>query len=651
MDEQLGLPFGRKRRRRTAPDEKGTIRQLCRPWFPKRIHREDQINERGSRVTVKARGMQWYSPILVLMMGLGAAHAQTPPPARPNVVWIVLDALRPSNLSCYGHDRETSPSIDGMARQGVLFKNHYAQAFWTFPSVPSYMTGRYFPANCLDSGKWEDQVAVPPADEILLPTLMRKAGYRTLLATSHSWFSPFCRLVEAFEQHELDVDWDAFKEEVSTFLGQQDPRPFFAYIHMMHTHFPHVLTPPYDKWIRPDYVSKRIVNGNQPSASSDPLDENDRELLRGLYDGGILYADQAVNDVIEELKHHGLLENTIIIIGTDHGEALGEDGYSVGHAILCEEVMHIPLIISGPGIERGLTVEEPTENVDIVPTLVHLLNLPSQASFDGRDLSDIMAGAITTSHQARQFVFAKNYNADGSVQLVVRAPQFTYIYQPATDMGTLYHSPFGIAGMKDVADQFPAEIPALKDALTQVLVPKWNAFCALPQQPPTKPFTLRLAVGNIKPQDAFVADPSKLDGSIPETRTKWCLFSGSGILYALRNAELPEVTVSYSLPNGRYHFGMGIWAESLNVLKVAVQEESTLKPVERSEHKEVIDLGDHEVTNGEFHFTLKRDVVDAAFSFGGLVVVPSDSQQNAEVPPAIVLELREKLRALGYAGV
>ncbi|HOZ48342.1 MAG TPA: sulfatase-like hydrolase/transferase [Candidatus Hydrogenedentes bacterium] len=89
--------------------------------------------------------------------------------AKPNVVWVLFDALRAKSLSCYGYSRDTSRNIDALAPRGVLFEQHFAQAYWTRVSVPSYMSGRYFPISCDRFPTAVDVYRSPASDEYLLP--------------------------------------------------------------------------------------------------------------------------------------------------------------------------------------------------------------------------------------------------------------------------------------------------------------------------------------------------------------------------------------------------------------------------------------------------------------------------------------------------
>lgn len=177
---------------------------------------------------------------------------QEPAPSgnKPSIIWIVLDALRAQSLSCYGYERQTSPFIDSLAARGVLFENHYTQGTWTFPSVPSYMTGRYFPVNCLHpDGKLSPRI--PPNNERLLPSRLSEAGCHTGLFTAHPMISRASRLCRAFHRTQALFEGRAAEktwlsdcvDEIADGICALPP-PFFAYAHLMDTHAPHTPFPP-----------------------------------------------------------------------------------------------------------------------------------------------------------------------------------------------------------------------------------------------------------------------------------------------------------------------------------------------------------------------------------------------------------------------
>jgi arylsulfatase A-like enzyme len=586
-------------------------------------------------------------PITLHHPGAAAPIAET---KRPNVVWILLDCLRAQNLAAYGYPRETAPTISSLARQGVVFEQHYAQDFWTFPSVPSYMTGRYFAANCLDSGKWQDQMRQPAPGEVLAPAIFRDHGYATYLVCNHSWFTPFSRLWQAFDQAAFYFDYAA---RITEMLDQNGTKPFFLYVHMLETHFPHRFGPPYDQWIDKNHVSTTIIDGNQPAPPEQPFSEADRELLRGLYDGGILLGDSKVREILDLLAERGLLDNTLVLVSSDHGEALGEDGRSVGHNIICEEVMHVPLILCGPGVPKGKRIRSMTENVDIVPTLGGLLGLKTDAKFDGRDLSAAWRPQAEPAFVHRDFVLGRAMNSVDSPMLLLRDATHAYLHYPVTGKGLLYKAPFSIASLEDLSAREPETAAAMKARTVELLEGKWREFTSLPELPPTQPFMMQTCT--LDPPDAYMDDG---DASMEEHSEvpagQWLrILDGDGI-FADTRKQPPPIKVHYDVPAGRYGVSLCMevnpqWGPfPLHLFNVSVMSSPALISVEAKQWRECAYLGEFEVGDGGFDLLIyPKNDVPREFYIGKALFEPKLGNANAE-NPAILFDRQESLRALGY---
>ncbi len=594
----------------------------------------------------------------VAAMGMASGNPRSSeasrPSAKPNVIWIVCDALRPENLSCYGYERTTSPNIDALAQRGILCENHYAQAFATFLSVPSYMSGRYFPVNCLDAGNWRDHTRAPSPDETLLPIIMHGNGYRTYLGTTHSWFSPTCRLCRSFERAAYLNDWPDVYRDLRRFLRQRDTRPFLVYLHLLQTHFPHELEAPFNKWVDTHYASKRIINGSMPIPSEEPLPEEDRRLLRDLYDGAILSADHTIGQILELLRNRDLIENTIIIIGSDHGETLGEDGRTVGHAVVCEEVMRVPLVACGPGLPQGVRVAEMTENVDLVPTLTDLLGLETQAAFDGRSLVEVLREADDRAIPPRDFVVAKGQR-DGPPQLVLRDLRYAYVYEMTSGEGLLYDAPFTIAKMQDRSSEHPEAVALMNARVTQRLLPKWEAAQKTPSIPPQEPFLVAIEPSDVEPSNAVVSLQWDSLATAEMEPGQW-LLAGYEILITSGDVEPRPLDIRLTVPNGRYHvqaFVKIVTAWPLppipfKAFRLKVQEDETFRTIAINPWgKETADLGMHEVRDGVFRFALHSAAKRRRVAIGKLLFTPQ-TMTDAPSRPEELLDRREKLRALGY---
>jgi arylsulfatase len=147
---------------------------------------------------------------------------------------------------------------------------------------------------------------------------------------------------------------EAMNARLFPWLEAHGREPFFLYMHALDTHFPHYFIPPFDQWFDPNYRRDQLVELDlgQSFARRDgqPLTQDDQAYIRAAYDGGILDADTQIGKLLQKLDELGLRSNTVIVISSDHGQALGEDGHTTEHEGSSDQVLHAVFILSGPGL-------------------------------------------------------------------------------------------------------------------------------------------------------------------------------------------------------------------------------------------------------------------------------------------------------------
>jgi len=349
----------------------------------------------------------------------------------PSVLLLVADALRPDHLGCYGYERDTSPSIDSLAEDGVVFENAYANAPSTKPSTASFVTSLY-PSTL---GLYDFYTSLPES----APTLMQemaKAGYRTAVLSANSFISPlmgFGRDVDYFyyraprltsktalgrgaRMMKVRVPATAWFSDTLEALAGRLPRtmgnvvfrgagagimneeflswidgdpdaPFFAYVHYMETHTPYNPTPPYDTAFMPDEAGPVLTDfpkysrGLLPFRTAAPISERDRESLIGQYDGAIAALDNEIGHLIDELESRDLLDRALVVVTADHGDEFHEHkAWGHGHS-LHEEVIRVPLIYRLPGARAGgRRVSGLASHVDLMPTILGAAGSPAAES-------------------------------------------------------------------------------------------------------------------------------------------------------------------------------------------------------------------------------------------------------------------------------
>jgi len=361
--------------------------------------------------------------------------------ARTNIVLIVLDTLRQDHLGAYGYTRKTSPTIDRIAEEGVVFERAYTTAPWTLPGHASLFTGMHTTTHEADHGHLHLAAAKRTLAEIL-----SESGYRTAGFSANPWLSPISGLEQGFERFDYlgsqtttsglflnlvkerarnlttgnahrDLGADNVNKHLLRWLEKvrHGGTPFFVFTNLMEVHEPYGTVPepffsafldhslPRDigrEWVRetPLFLCRDCQGPSEgleagPTGPPECVDGRWRpsatrlEATKALYDAGILYVDYQIRRIYSALESAGILDETILIITSDHGESLGERG-DMGHGILLyESVLKIPLIMRYPPIfPQGLRVSQPVSLIDILPTIEDILGLPRSPLSDAVSL-------------------------------------------------------------------------------------------------------------------------------------------------------------------------------------------------------------------------------------------------------------------------
>ena len=332
-------------------------------------------------------------------------------PARPpNVLVVVWDAVRASDLSLYGYPRPTTPNLDAFARGGVVFDRAQSTASYTLPSHVSLFTGRW--AHQLQAswlvpmGKRAPTIAAALADR----------GYRTAaFSANHAYVSWEFGVLRGFGwKSDYVLSWGALanssavvrwaitrpiirqldpaltkvgrrdsqniRRDVLAWLdGGEQQRPFFAFINMFDGHDPYLPGVPYDTlfgWPNAAGAGERMRVRRLTTRDPIDLSPADAARLRELYDGGIAKMDASLGRLLEGLQQRGMLSNTIVIVTADHGEAFGEHRmFGHGNSVFTEE-LHVPLVIRGPGIAPGVRVPGVVSLRNIAATIGDVARVP-----------------------------------------------------------------------------------------------------------------------------------------------------------------------------------------------------------------------------------------------------------------------------------
>lgn len=330
-----------------------------------------------------------------------------------NVILISIDTLRADHLGAYGYRRDTSPFFDELAAQGILFERAISQIPGTLPSHMSIFTGLY----PVEHGVYPPDSILSPSIETL-PAVFRRAGYRTGGFTAGGYMDGrygFDRGFEVFDDTIPDADKDAehvFGNGLRFLRSLEDGERFFLFLHTYQVHDPYVPPRGYENrfWSGPP------PPGAFPSTGTNLLDVNlgvraiTPEVVRyfeALYDSEIRATDDSLRRLFAGLRDLGLLENTWIVITSDHGEELFEHGM-MAHEQIYDECLHVPLLVLPP--EEGRRpqprrVPDLVESVDISPTLHELAGLAPRTPPSGESLVPQMRGVARQRQEATAEAF------------------------------------------------------------------------------------------------------------------------------------------------------------------------------------------------------------------------------------------------------
>ena len=302
-----------------------------------------------------------------------------------NLLWVTVDTLRHDHLECYGYEKETAPNLAAFASRGVLFENAYSQFPLTSFSFQSMFFSRYPEATPL----YRQMTGAKDFEGgcRTLASMLSDRGYSTYSIPAVSGAAlrePIYKaLALGFSGVEPD-DGKAKTAEVQVaaakrFLEDRGEDPFFLWLHLMDPHGP--------------YVDHEAFG-----YSSDDI---------GRYDSEISYLDGALGELLRSVKTLGRDRDTIIVINSDHGEAFGEHGTRFHGTTLYEEQVHIPLIIRVPGIAPG-RIASTVGNIDIVPTVLDLLDEPSIPTAQGRSLAGLLLDGDGAQLAPASLAYAEN---------------------------------------------------------------------------------------------------------------------------------------------------------------------------------------------------------------------------------------------------
>jgi arylsulfatase A-like enzyme len=427
---------------------------------------------------------------------------------------VSIDTLRADHLGVYGHERFTSPVMDALASEGVVFLDASATAPWTLPSHASMLTGltprthgAVTPKTALDE------------DTPTLAGLLGDAGWETAAVVNSTWLKrEIFGVTRDFQEYEWVEDLEAKRtpttwvtDQAIQWIRSRGDRPLFVFAHYYDVHSDYASMPEYERlfvtpydgpadgtaWqllranLEPSYIAHCrdhfdpkvctvgqvgntiVVDGDTEPTRFGP---DDLRHLRELYDAGIRQMDTELGRLIAFLREASLLDETLLIVTSDHGEEFADHGRMDHYLTQYQEVLHVPLLVRGPGVPAGVRIDVPVSLVDIAPTVLAAAGVPAPPSLEGLDLAPLWREGPDPAH-AERFIYGQASGGLGWKPVLegafpifesVRRGRYKLVYEENSDHYALYDLETDPGEHTDLAASEADRVRALRAELERV---------------------------------------------------------------------------------------------------------------------------------------------------------------------------------------
>lgn len=345
-----------------------------------------------------------------------------------HLLLVTLDTTRADALGCYGNSRDVTPTIDGLARQGILFDRAYSSAPITAPSHATILTGSYpFAHGVRDNGDF-----VLPAANETLAEILEERGFQTVAVVGAFPLDRRFGLDQGFTTYDDDLpgpppvpralasllfderpaDW--VNESFFRWLDDRDDRPFFAWLHYFDAHQPHAPPSPFaDRFADFPYL------------------------------GEVAFVDASLRTVLARLETEGLADETLVVVTADHGEGLGEHEELTHSQLLYDSTLRVPLILHGPGLGAPRVVSDWVGTVDILPTVLDVLGFEVPPHVQGVSLARATEGRPLAGRRLPLYaetLVPRLSNGWGELRAVFESP-YKLIHGPRPELYDLHEDP------------------------------------------------------------------------------------------------------------------------------------------------------------------------------------------------------------------
>ncbi len=397
---------------------------------------------------------------------------------KPNIVHLGIDSLRADHVSCYGYPRLTTPHMDRFAEEGVLFERTYSPHIPTTSGYGSMLTGM----DCFSTqivalrhrGGLRDEVRT-------LPEILREAGYVSTCVGFRG--NPASRGFDAYIDFPGWGSWNEGRSPKAQNLNRValpelerlagGDRPFYLFLRHMDPHAPYLPPEPFERMFYHGNECDPANRSMDPVMSFKPFCDffaswmppgiSDKDYVIAQYDGAVAYMDAAIATIFTALKTLGILDDTIVVINSDHGETLYDHECWFDHHGIYDNVLHVPLIIRYPAkLPQGRRLAGYNQQKDLVPTLLDLAGIACDIPFDGRSLTPMVRGEVN-SHESSFYItectWMRKHGWRTPEWKLMRALEPDFHFKPAVELYNLVEDP-------DENVNLASEAPGVVEALT-----------------------------------------------------------------------------------------------------------------------------------------------------------------------------------------
>jgi len=340
---------------------------------------------------------------------------------KPNIIFLLVDGLRPDRLGCYGYKRGTSPNIDKFSEKTVFFENTITQGNYTIPAVGSILTGLFpFSHGATPKTKMSPKIKT-------WAQRMNNLDYKTCAFVGGAYFSKEFGFDTGFDEFHQDKESCGLarkqrlfdnQKELFKWLDENKDENFFLFLHGFDVHVP--FEPPKEfaeKFCSTEKVEidTNLLNLMAVQLREKKITEKQVKRASDLYDAEINYFDNRLGGLFDEIKRLGLWDNSYIIVTSDHGIAFMEHGeISYGGFNFYDELLKVPLMIKRPGEHEGKKIKALARHIDIMPTILDLEGVKFGDEIAGESLKETFEKGFNESS-------ADSYYENSSKSRFIRA--------------------------------------------------------------------------------------------------------------------------------------------------------------------------------------------------------------------------------------